>query len=248
MDKKKFKFELSFLGILFVILFTLCLLVWTFILGVWIGTKIGGKPQSEEVALESKKELVVAPSLFQKQTVETNATRNNETTYGTPLPPQEPQSALKEEKTSQPQEQKEMKQTQVSPMETPKPKKEEKTKVKKELSQKEQVKKEVPKYKKREVAQIASKVKSEATTGLITGSSFYTLQVGAFSQKEKADEIKSKAEKIGYIAQVKEVSQEGKHLYKVFVGKFTKREEAEQAIASVKSKLGVEKPFIVEVK
>ncbi|MFN3567921.1 MAG: SPOR domain-containing protein [Caldimicrobium sp.] len=53
---------------------------------------------------------------------------------------------------------------------------------------------------------------------------------------------------MGYIAQVKEVTQEGKVLYKVLVGKFSKREEAEQAITSVKSKLGVDKPFIVEVK
>ncbi|MFN3406791.1 MAG: SPOR domain-containing protein [Caldimicrobium sp.] len=244
MDEKKFKFELSRLGLVFVILFALCLLVWTFIFGVWIGTKIGGKPQSEEVALESKKELAVAPSsLSQNQTVETNATHSNETANGTPLPLKEQQSAQKEEIPTQSSE---LKETQVSTKEAPK--KEVKTEVKKDVSQKELVKKEAPKYQKKEVAQIASKVKGEAITGTITGSGFYALQIGAFSHKEKADEIKGKAEKMGYIAQVKEVTQEGKVLYKVLVGKFSKREEAEQAITSVKSKLGVDKPFIVEVK
>ncbi|MFN3505587.1 MAG: SPOR domain-containing protein [Caldimicrobium sp.] len=246
MDEKKFKFELSRLGLVFVILFALCLLVWTFILGVWIGTKIGGKPQAEELAVESNKELVApAPSLPQNQTAGLNATHSNETANATPQPPQEAQVAIKKEesKPSETQEKKEVKEPQVSTKEATK--KEEKKEVKKEIAKKEPVKKEAPTYQKKEVAQLASKVKGEETTA---GAGFFALQVGAFSHKEKAEEMKKKAEKMGYIAQVKEVNMEGKNLYKVFVGKYFKREEAEQAIPAVKSNLGVERPFIVEIK
>lgn len=236
MEEKKVKFELSRLALIFVVLFGLCLLVWTFILGVWIGTKIGGKPQGEEIALEKGEKALPLPSYVvgnaSNATNESKALEANETANATVLHTPEGGEAVKKE-----------------PEEQPAPTKKE-TPIK-EASQKEK-KRELPKaeskekltYQRKEVAQIAAKVKGEGTisTGL------YALQIGAFSDKEKAEEIKRKAEKIGYFAQIKEGSKEGKPIYKVLVGKYENRAEAEQAISNLKAKLGVEKPFIVEMK
>ena len=49
MADKKIKIEISKLTFVFVILFFLCILVWTFIIGIWIGTKMGGKTEEKIV-------------------------------------------------------------------------------------------------------------------------------------------------------------------------------------------------------
>ena len=52
MEEKKIKIEISKLALVFIILFSLSLLVWSFVIGVWVGTKIGSKSKKEEIALE----------------------------------------------------------------------------------------------------------------------------------------------------------------------------------------------------
>jgi len=52
MEEKKIKIEISKLALIFIILFSLSLLVWSFVIGVWVGTKIGSKSKKEEIALE----------------------------------------------------------------------------------------------------------------------------------------------------------------------------------------------------
>ncbi len=240
MEGKKIKFELSRLALIFVILFALCLLVWTFILGVWIGTKIGGKPVSEEVALEREVRLPSVGNLTSNVSDASQAplVTANETSNAT-------QNATSEKQVAE--EKEELRQT----SETEKKAIVKKEPVKKEVTKKEELKKETektekkPSYQKKEVAQIAAKVKGEEAVSSV---GHYSLQVGAFSHKEKAEELKKKAEKMGYFAQIKEANVEGKSMYKVYVGRFGKREEAEQSISEVKAKLGVEKPFIVELK
>ncbi|MFN4131827.1 MAG: SPOR domain-containing protein [Caldimicrobium sp.] len=233
MEEKKLKFELSRLALVFVILFALCILVWTFILGVWIGTKIGGKPQAEEIALEKGNASQV--SSLNLPANESNATsqnaipsEGNETLNATP-------SAVKETEISKPIEE-EKKEPEAKPKEL----------VKKEVVKKEvkRAEKEKPTYQKKEVAHLAAKVKEEK----VTTTGFYTLQVGAFSHRDKAEELKKKAEKLGYYAQIKETTKDGKDLYKVYVGKYENRAQAEQSIAEIKTKLGIDKPFIVELK
>lgn len=233
MEEKKLKFELSRLALVFVILFALCILVWTFILGVWIGTKIGGKPQAEEIALEKGNASQV--SSLNLPANESNATsqnatpsEGNETLNATP-------SAVKETEISKPIEE-EKKEPEAKPKEL----------VKKEVVKKEvkRAEKEKPTYQKKEVAHLAAKVKEEN----VTTTGFYTLQVGAFSHRDKAEELKKKAEKLGYYAQIKETTKDGKDLYKVYVGKYENRAQAEQSIAEIKTKLGIDKPFIVELK
>jgi len=52
MEEKKIKIEISKLALVFIILFSLSLLVWSFVIGVWVGTKIGSKSKKEEIALK----------------------------------------------------------------------------------------------------------------------------------------------------------------------------------------------------
>ena len=52
MEEKKIKIEISKLALVFIILFSLSLLVWSFVIGVWVGTKISSKSKKEEIALE----------------------------------------------------------------------------------------------------------------------------------------------------------------------------------------------------
>lgn len=240
MEEKKVKFELSRLALVFVILFALCILVWTFILGVWIGTKIGGKAQTEEIALEKEKAPQVPsislPANGTNATPTTNVTQSveNETIKATPSPSKEtevskPSEVAKQESAEKPKEP-----------------------VKKEPVKKDVIKREVrgpekekPSYQKKEVAHLAAKVKEEKTASL---GEYYALQIGAFAHREKAEELKKKAEKLGYYAQIREATVEGKGLYKVYIGKYESRIKAEEAISEIKAKLGVDKPFIVELK
>jgi len=52
MEEKKIKIEISKLALVFIILFSLSLLVWSFVIGVWVGIKIGSKSKKEEIALK----------------------------------------------------------------------------------------------------------------------------------------------------------------------------------------------------
>jgi len=230
---KKVKVELSRVALIFVILGALCILVWTFILGVWVGTKIGGKPHEEEIAMQKQEVKPLTPEP-QNQTavVSENATLTNQTeaTNATAEAPK----AIEEKEKPKPQEEKK-----VSP---PKEVAHKEVKAKatpKEPAHKETVKKEAakPQYTKKEVAQLATKIAEKG----------YFIQIGAFSEKAKAELLKEKAQKQGFTARIKEVSSEGKTLYKVLIGGYTNRGDAEKVVDSVKEKLGIEKPFIVEL-
>jgi len=238
MEEKKIKIEVSKVTLIFVILFGLCLLVWTFILGVWVGTKIGEKPREEVALNETAKEKVPvaqAPQVLPSENLKaTNQTLNqigNQTaalTNETAEIPKEPKEDIKEVK-------KEVK-------------KEEKKEVKKEVKEKpkkaEAIKPSVseePKYTKKEVAKIASEIKSKETKA-----GGYFIQVGAFSHREKAISLADKAKKEGLPAEIKEEHTEGKTLFKVLIGGYESREIAEKKLEEVKKKLGIEKPFITK--
>lgn len=225
MEEKKIKFELSKIGLIFVILFALCVLVWTFILGVWIGTKLGEKPAESEIALKPEKEKAISQALsnqsvtsFTNQTGAVNETTplENKTVSLQPEGPEKKEPGVVKEETKP-----------VKPIEKAEKKVEEKKKV---------VQEEKPKYQKQEVAQIATRIKEHG----------YFIQIGAFSQKEKAEALKEKANKLGFTAQIREMTSEGKTLYKVLIGGYSSRSEAENVLGKVKEKLGIEKPFIVE--
>uniref|UniRef100_A0A7V4N3E9 SPOR domain-containing protein n=1 Tax=Thermodesulfobacterium geofontis TaxID=1295609 RepID=A0A7V4N3E9_9BACT len=134
MEEKKVKFEISKLALVFIILFGLSLLIWSFVIGVWVGTKIEKKAQKEEIALEQPA-VSQAPST--PPVILSNETApplvSNETVSPAPgkisLPPS-PEKPIKEEVA------------------------------KKELP--EEQKKEA-KYQKKEVAKIASQIKEAPT-------------------------------------------------------------------------------------
>ncbi|MCS7200147.1 MAG: SPOR domain-containing protein [Caldimicrobium sp.] len=217
MEEKKIKFELSMVALVFVVLFGLCILIWTFILGVWIGTKIGGKTSSEEVALEKKPEI--PPISVPLGANETNATNQTAKPTNETISNQTETVITKIDNAT-----KEVKKEEIAKRETP---------VK--------TAKETPEYKKKEVAQLATKIKEEPMGK-------YSIQVGAFSQRDKAEQMKNKIKNLGYTGEIKEVQQEGKTLFKVYLGKFGSREEAEKVIPIAREKLGVDKPFVVEIR
>ncbi|MGC9109418.1 MAG: SPOR domain-containing protein [Caldimicrobium sp.] len=236
MEEKKIKFELSRLGLVFVVLFALCLLIWTFILGVWIGTKIGGKREGEEIALKSEG---ISPSTVTNQT-ENVTSSTKETQNETALTPGNQTVANLTEKPKE-----EVKaQAPATPVEKPvkeeskEPKTPKKAEVAKKTEEKQVPRKEEkPSYTKKEVAQLASHIKEHG----------YFIQIGAFSQKDKALALKEKAGREGFTAMIKEINSDGKILYKVLIGGYSSRDEAEKLIGKVKEKLGIEKPFIVEL-
>ncbi len=234
MDEKKIKFELSRVALIFVILFGLCILIWTFILGVWIGTKIGGNSAINDTQIAKKPELSpITPPV-------SNLTN---TTEGT----ESPQQNATQSPAITPDNQTKPVAEATSPINRTEPKKEQ-AQVERQITEKQKKEvttkpttKEEPKYQKKEVAQLATKIKEE-TLGR------FTIQVGAFSHKDKAELMRTKIRESGYSAEIREINQEGKTLYKVFLGRFSTREEAEKMLPIVKSKLGVDKPFIVELK
>jgi DedD protein len=208
--EKKFKFDVSKLGLVFIVLF----------LGVWIGTKIGEKPQAETVKLE--------PQPAQ-----------------TPQVPLVKEVAHSENQTYQPQVGNQTASQQVASQVQPEEKTKLEAKVEKEKP-KPEPKTEKAKTEPVKTAKVhpQEKVKTQPHQ---EGMTFYALQVGAYTNKESAEKVKAEVEKMGFKALIKESIQDGKPIYKVLAGRFENREKAEQYKSLIESILGV-KPFVVEVK
>ncbi|WP_333570511.1 SPOR domain-containing protein [Thermodesulfobacterium commune] len=229
MEGKKVKIEVSRIALVFIILFGLCLLVWSFIGGVWVGSKLGSKEQ-EKIAAEStsKEELPPPPppSLTSNESVTLPPSSGLNATAEKPVDLQKKASSQAFVPPSKPEPEaqvieKEKKQAKPKVSEVKEPSKE-KTSISKT----------------KEVAKIANQIKQGS----------FVLQVGAFSQKESAEKLRTLAEKKGYKVTVKAIPSEGKTLYKVYVGRYASREEAEKAATKVASDLGVSNPFVVELK
>jgi len=218
--EKKFKFEVSKLGLVFVVLFALCLLIWTFILGVWIGTKVGEKPSVETVKLEPQQSPapenleVKKVSYSGNETPQTNQTKPTKQTHeANQTTPKQVASQIKAEAKPKPKPEPKTERAKTEPVKTAKVHPQEKVKPQPHQE----------------------------------GMLFYALQVGAYSKKESAEKVKAEVEKMGFKALIKESTQDGKTIYKVLVGRFDTREKAEQYLTKIESTLGV-KPFVVEVK
>ncbi len=67
----------------------------------------------------------------------------------------------------------------------------------------------------------------------------FTLQVGAFSTSSNAEKLKESFEQKGYRVEIANKVQNGKSLYKVWVGSYKSHEEAAKASKDVKSRYGL---------
>ena len=72
-------------------------------------------------------------------------------------------------------------------------------------------------------------------------SSFYSIQIGAFSQKDNADRMLSNAQSKGFDAYIMKID----NLYKIRIGRFNSRADAETELKSIIS-AGYENAFIVK--
>jgi cell division septation protein DedD len=68
----------------------------------------------------------------------------------------------------------------------------------------------------------------------------YTVQAGTFSVMQNAEELKSRFEKDGYASHIFTIVNNGKKFHKVWVGEFSKQEEAKRFSAEVKKKYHLE--------
>jgi len=216
MEEKKVKIEVSRLALVFIILFGLSLLIWSFVIGVWVGTKIEKKAQKEEIVLEQpvpSQAPSTPPVVLSNETTPPKSAPpvSNETVPPTPVkisPPPSSEKPVKEE---------------IAKKEVP-------------VEQKKKAK-----YQKKEVAKIATQIKEIPTV-------FYSVQIGAFSKKEIAEKLKDTAISKGYKAFIKEYKTNGEILYKVYVGKYSTKEEAKKYITQIAKDLNVEHPFVTEIK
>ncbi len=196
--EKKVKIEISKMALIFTILFSLSLLIWSFVIGVWVGTKIGVKPEKEEIAMEEE-------GISFNESVPSRSAISNET-----LPP--PSVKI-----------------------TPPP-----------------VIKETPEKKS---TSISTTKKTEKKKGLTAHKKpikyqkpFYSIQIGAFSKKEIALRFKKMAKAKGYYCFMRKLRSNGKVLYKVYVGKYSTRDQAKNFLSKIAKNLNVEKPFVVKIK
>lgn len=237
---KKVKIELSKLTLIFIVLFGLCLLVWTFIFGAWIGSKIAGKREKLEIATEKQVHPLsnftpsnITSSNFTPANITTTPT--NVTTYNVTVASNVSSNVTSNEVVVRTQE-KFVAKKETAPSHSPKD---------------DYSKKESTKYQKKEVAQIASVIKKEETpkvSNRTSQTSYYTLQVGAFSSINSVESFKDILAKKGYQPIVEKTTIDGKTWYRVYVGKYSTKEEAQKYASEVKSKLGLEKILVVELK
>jgi tetratricopeptide (TPR) repeat protein len=68
----------------------------------------------------------------------------------------------------------------------------------------------------------------------------YTVQAGTFSILQNAEELKSRFEKDGYSSHIFTIVNNGKKFHKVWVGEFSKQEEAKRFSAQIKKKYHLE--------
>jgi len=231
-DSKKVKIEMSKLGLIFVILIILCIFVWSFIIGVWVGTKIGSKEQEATAFTKETPPIVEA----QQPKVENNTSTAPAPEVLPPLLPAKkqvsqnnvtvPEHKVSEKKAIKPIHKGELKKLQS----LIKPSHHEKTQEKK-----------VTKHK-------VEKKKSSTKHKAVHKTPYYGVQIGAFSKFSSAKAEAAKFRKKGYHVVIKKVHlKHGKVLYKVIVGRYHRRRDAEVAIIKIKQEFGV-KGFVVEVK
>jgi cell division septation protein DedD len=68
----------------------------------------------------------------------------------------------------------------------------------------------------------------------------YTVQAGTFSVLQNAEELKSRFEKDGYSSHIFTIVNNGKKFHKVWVGEFSKQEEAKRFSTQIKKKYHLE--------
>ncbi len=71
-------------------------------------------------------------------------------------------------------------------------------------------------------------------------STSFTVQVGAFSSIQKAEELKGSFEAKGYSSNIFTMVTNGKKLHKVWVGEFQSQEDARRFCAEIKKKFGLD--------
>jgi tetratricopeptide (TPR) repeat protein len=64
----------------------------------------------------------------------------------------------------------------------------------------------------------------------------YTVQAGTFSVLQNAEELRSRFEKEGYVSHIFTIVNNGKKFHKVWVGEFSKQDEARRFSAQIKKK------------
>jgi hypothetical protein len=84
----------------------------------------------------------------------------------------------------------------------------------------------------------AAVVKSKSSVPKFSTS--FTVQVGAFSSIQKAEELKSSFEAKGYASNIFTMVTNGKKLHKVWVGEFQTQEDAKRFSGEIKKKFGLE--------
>lgn len=95
-----------------------------------------------------------------------------------------------------------------------------------------------PEAKKPQVQEAAAEVKSPSTVAKFTTT--YTVQVGAFSTLQNAEELKARFEKERYTCNIFTIVQNAKRMHKVWVGEFQTYDEAKRVTGEIRKKFNLE--------
>ncbi len=95
-----------------------------------------------------------------------------------------------------------------------------------------------PEAKKPQAQEPPAEVKSPSPVPKFTTS--YTVQVGAFSTLQNAEELKARLEKERYSSSIFTIVQNGKRMHKVWVGEFQTYDEAKRFTGEIRKKFNLE--------
>lgn len=93
---------------------------------------------------------------------------------------------------------------------------------------------------KQDIAVLGNSSKAKTIKPTNNNSNFYTVQVGAFKRLKEADNLKSLLEKKGYNSYIETADARRGKLYKVRVGKFNTRDQAEEVTEDIKKMKGLD--------
>lgn len=95
-----------------------------------------------------------------------------------------------------------------------------------------------PKQRKAPSQEQPSIIKKPASVEKYTA--LYTVQVGAFSTLQNAEELKTRFEREGYVSNIFTIVKNGKKLHKVWVGEFQTQDEAKRFSGEMKKKFNLD--------
>ncbi len=237
---KPIQFQIGWPGLIAIVISTVCVLLWTFVLGFWMGQKVfngNGVSRPKTTVVNPQVPMAEIPMQQAEKPGSEGAFYGNETSLF-----DQNEKAIEDLKERLKQEEPLKKQGESMPTEvigTPEKEKQPKTNMKpSKAEKKESAKRTLQDQPKKAKAQL--KVEKVNNTKREELKRFFSLQIASYKDRNKARKERARWEKKGYYVQVKKADLGRRGIwYRVLLGKYKNLDQAKKAASKLASKEGI---------